>query len=104
MKWPLSLGSMLLGAGLIAAACGDGPDVAPSVTAEPTPVPLPTVGDCLRDQPASVADIVPCDSTQARFRVLVIDRGSGERVCPPETDAGLGWPGGMASLCLKTLK
>lgn len=89
---------------LIAAACGDGPDVAPTAMPEPTPLAVPNVGDCLRDQPASVADIVSCDSPQARFRVLAIDRGTGERICPPETDAGLGWPGGMASLCLKKLE
>ncbi len=89
---------------LFAAACGDGPDPPPTEAALPTLTPLPNVGDCLNSQPVAIRDVVPCDSAAAYFKVLAIDRGTGERVCPPETDASSTWIGSPVSLCLAKLK
>lgn len=89
---------------LLAVACGDGPDPRPTEVALPTLTPLPKVGDCLNSQPVAIRDVVPCDSAAAYFKVLAIDRGTGERVCPPETDASSTWIGNPVSLCLAKLK
>jgi hypothetical protein len=88
----------------VAASCGDGPDPAPTVPALPTDAPIPNVGDCLKQDAVEIAGVVPCDSAAAFFRVVAIDRGTGERVCPPETDAGTSWVGAPVSLCLKKLR
>lgn len=81
--------------------CGDGPDPVP---AEPTEAALPAVGDCLKHGAVEIAGVVSCDSPEAYFRVLAIDRGSGQRVCPPETDYSTGWVGAPVSLCLARLR
>lgn|GEM_PF-6847115 len=88
----------------VATGCGDGPDTAPTVPALPTTAPIPEVGQCLKQDAVEIAGVVPCDSPDAFYRVLAIDRGTGERVCPPETDAGTGWVGAPVSLCLQKLK
>jgi len=88
----------------LAFACGDGPDPLPTEVSLPTLTPLPNIGDCLNSQPVSLRDVVPCESSAAYFKVLAIDRGTGERVCPPDTDANSTWIGNPVSLCLKKLQ
>ena len=88
----------------VAAACGDGPDPVPTVPVLPTDAPIPEVGQCLNQHAVEIAGVVPCDSPDAFYRVLAIDRGTGERVCPPETDSGTSWVGAPVSLCLKKLR
>ncbi len=89
---------------VLAAACGDGPDPRPTERALPTDAPIPAVGDCIKEGAVEIAGVVSCDSPEAAYRVLAIDHGTGERVCPPETDWGTAWVGAPVSLCLKKLR